>query len=87
MIRRYRKGLVSACASTIPKAITGCQIKLLGFFDYVLVASPSFVKQHFTNKKAMVKSLIQAPSVIFDSKDYLHARYLKSLVRVGSIIC
>ena len=72
-----RKGLVSACASTTAQAITGCQSQFLGYFDYILVASPAFIKKYFHNKKNIKQKLLQAPSVIFDNKDYLHSRYLK----------
>lgn len=78
-----RKGLVSACASTQPRPITGCHTTLLGYFDYVLVASPAFVKLYFTNKKDTMKNLLHAPSVIFDSKDYLHTRYLKKFFNIS----
>jgi len=79
-----RKGLVSACASTIAKPINGCQAKLIGFFDYVLVASPTFIKKYFAKNKNTVDNLLQAPSVIFDSKDYLHARYLEKFFKIAN---
>ncbi len=77
-----RKGLVSACASTTAQPIHGCHAKLIGFFDYILVASPSFIKKYFTNNKDIIASLLQAPSVNFDSKDYLHVRYLEKFFRI-----
>ena len=80
-----KKGLVSACASTESRSITGCQAKLLGFFDYVLVASPGFIKKYFQNKKDQVKNLVEAPYVIFDNKDYLHTRYLKKFFNISEI--
>ncbi len=80
-----RKGLVSACASTSSQAITGCQSQFLGYFDYVLVASPVFIKKYFPNQKNIKQKLLQAPSVIFDNKDYLHARYLKHFFDITDI--
>ena len=77
-----KKGLVSACASTEARPITGCHAKFLGYFDYVLVASPEFIHNYFKHKKDRVKNLRKAPHVIFDSKDYLHARYLKKFFNI-----
>lgn len=77
-----RKGLVAACASTEAKPINGCHAELIGFLDYVLVASPTFIKKHFLKKKNTANSLLQAPAVIFDNKDYLHARYLEKFFKI-----
>ena len=76
-----RKGLVSACASTMAQPVHGCHAELIGFVDYVLVASPSFIKKYFIHKN-VIENLLQAPSVIFDSKDYLHARYLEKFFKI-----
>lgn len=71
-----QNGLVSACASTSAKSISGCKVEFLGYFDYVLVASPEFKKKYFSGKN-MQDNLIKAPAIIFDRKDNLHANYLK----------
>ena len=78
----FKKGLVSACASTEANPITGCYSILLGYFDYVLVAAPEFIQKHFKTKKDRVRNLQEAPYVIFDNKDYLHARYLKKFFNI-----
>ncbi len=78
-----KKGLVSACASSIAKPINGCQAEFIGFFDYVLVASPAFIKKHFSNHKNINTRLINAPSIIFDHKDDLHARYLEKFFKIA----
>jgi LysR family transcriptional regulator, chromosome initiation inhibitor len=80
-----KKGLVCACASTEAQPITGCQAELLGFFDYVLVASPTFIKKHFKNKKPTEKNLLETPALIFDNKDYLHAQYLKKYFNLANV--
>lgn len=77
-----RKGLVSACASTVAKSINGGHSQFIGYFDYILVASPMFVKTYFNKNKNKIDSLIQAPSMIFDSKDYLHTRYLEKFFKI-----
>lgn len=80
-----RKGLVSACASTSAKAITGCKAEFIGYFDYVLVATPAFKKKYFDNKNSVQKNLLHAPSVNFDDQDYLHDRYLKHFFNISDI--
>ncbi len=72
----FKRGIVAACVSTTSKPISGCQVDFLGNLDYLLVASPEFKQQHFAKSNDITKSLIEAPSVIFDAKDKLHARYL-----------
>lgn len=69
-------GLVSACASTSAKALSNCKAEFLGFFDYVLVASPEFKRTHFSDKNYK-KNLTQAPALLFDNNDSLHGKYLK----------
>lgn len=78
-----RKGLVSACLSTTEKPITNCVATFLGYMDYILVASPAFYKKYFKDKKSIKKNLLKAPAVIFDNKDYLHARYLKHFFKIN----
>lgn len=72
-----QKGHVSACASTQAKSPSGCKAEFLGFFDYVLVAAPEFKRQYFHSKADFTQALVQAPSIIFDQKDTLHADYLR----------
>lgn len=71
-----QNGLVSACASTIAKNLSGCKSEFMGYFDYVLVASPQFKKKYFNNNQNAHTNLLNAPAVIFDQKDKLHANYL-----------
>lgn len=73
----FKKGLASACLSTTEKPIAGCKVDFLGYMDYLLVASPEFKTQYFSQKKNHKKNLIEAPGVIFDAKDRLHKRYLE----------
>lgn len=80
-----KKGMVSACASTEAKALSGCQVDFLGFMDYVLVASPEFKQQYFKNKKDFVTNLITAPAAIFDSNDFLHENYLQKCFGIGKV--
>lgn len=71
-----KNGLVSACLSTSSKEIMGGKVHFLGVMEYVLVASPSYVKEHFS-KGSPQECLHQATAIKFDKNDYLHERYLE----------
>lgn len=71
-----RKGLVSACLSTSEKGILGGKVAYLGDMDYLLVASPEFIEQNFTNKNQK-KCLVNSQAIKFDKNDRLHERYLE----------
>lgn len=71
-----KKGLVSACLSTSEKAIIGGKVTFLGNMEYLLVASPEFIEQNFSNKDHK-KSLLNATAIKFDKNDMLHERYLE----------
>ncbi len=79
----FQNGLVSACASTEAKSLAGCQVDFLGYFDYVLVASPEFKKRYFKNEKDYRGNFLKAPAIIFDNKDKLHAHYLKDFFHLN----
>jgi len=72
-----QNGIVAACASTSEKSPAGCKSDFLGYFDYILVASPAFAHKYFSNEKHIKKNLIQAPSIMFDQNDCLHEKYLQ----------
>lgn len=71
-----KNGTVSACLSTSEKEILGGQAAFLGNMEYVLTASPSFVKHYFSGKD-QIKCLQNAPAIKFDQNDYMHERYLE----------
>ena len=71
-----KKGLVSACLSTSSKEIPGGHAVFLGNMEYVLVASPEFIKSYFTKRKQK-QCLLKAPAIKFDKHDFLHERYLE----------
>lgn len=80
-----QNGLVSACASTTKKALTGCKSEFIGYFDYVLVATPAFKKTYFPDKKISHQQLLEAPTLLFDQHDKLHADYLKHYFNIDDI--
>ncbi|KTC86920.1 ArgP/LysG family DNA-binding transcriptional regulator [Legionella brunensis] len=67
----FRKGSVSACVTTYNRALPGCECTLLGHMNYLLVASPHFIAQHFNNKKSLAENLANAPAIVFDNRDRL----------------
>ena len=71
-----KNGLVSACISTSDKEIIGGKVHFLGTMEYVLVASPNFIKKHFS-KGISKQTLRLAPALKFDKNDNLHERYLE----------
>jgi LysR family transcriptional regulator (chromosome initiation inhibitor) len=85
-VEYLKKGLVAACASTTAKSIAGCSSTFLGFFDYICVASPAFVKKYFKSEDKIQKQLLEAPAIIFDNKDKLHAKYLKKYFGITDAI-
>lgn len=71
-----KNGLVSACLSTSEKEIIGGRAHFLGNMEYALVASPGFVKKHFSEGSSK-ECLSKATALKFDRNDNLHERYLE----------
>ncbi len=71
-----KNGLVSACVSTSEREIQGGRVQFLGDMEYILVASPEFVKKYFS-QGSVQENLRNAPAIKFDQKDKLHERYLE----------
>lgn len=84
-LQYLQKGLVSACASTVKKSISGCKSEFVGYFDYVLVASPAFKKKYFPHTTISKKELLSAPTALFDQNDRLHADYLKHYFAITDV--
>lgn len=71
-----KNGMVSACLSTSKKEILGGQASFLGSMEYILVASPTFLKKYFLSNNP-IECLLAAPAIKFDANDFLHERYLE----------
>lgn len=78
-----QNGLVTACTATSAKTLPGCKSVFLGYFDYILVASPEFQTRYFSDKKHMRDALLSAPAILFDAKDHLHAQYLQKFFSIS----
>lgn len=68
-------GLVNACISTEQQPMKGCVAKPLGLMRYKLVATPTF-KTNWFAQGINRDSLSQAPAVIFNAQDHMHAALL-----------
>ncbi|CAN5897651.1 LysR family transcriptional regulator ArgP [soil metagenome] len=71
-----RSGTVLAAVTGTARPATGCNSRPLGAMRYLAVASPTFVALHFA-KGVGASSLAQAPSLVFDTKDDLQARWVR----------
>jgi len=77
-----KNGRVSACLSTSQKEIIGGKVHFLGNMEYVLVASPEFIKQYFS-KGTPQECLRAAPGIKFDQNDILHEKYLEKFFNLN----
>lgn len=84
-LQYLQKGLVSACASTSKKSLTGCKAEFIGYFDYVLVATPTFIKKYFRNHHISKKDLLSAPTLLFDQNDKLFHDYLRNYFHIENV--
>lgn len=73
-----RSGKVLAAVSGSPRPGAGCNSLPLGSMRYLAVASPNFMKEYF-EEGVGAQSLSRAPSMVFNSKDQLQARWVQRL--------
>ncbi|MFM2068487.1 MAG: hypothetical protein RLZZ584_3396 [Pseudomonadota bacterium] len=73
-----RSGAVLAAVTGTARPAAGCNSRPLGAMRYLAVASPAFVTRHFTHGVG-AGSLGLAPSLVFNSKDDLQARWVRRL--------
>lgn len=73
-----RNGSVLAAVTAIARPATGCNSRALGAMRYTAAASPTFVARYFANGVSP-GSLAQAPSLVFNPKDELQARWVRRL--------
>jgi len=69
-----RSGAVLAAVTAHATPATGCNSRPLGAMRYVAAASPAFVARHFA-AGVDANTLSQAPSLEFNAKDTLQARW------------
>lgn len=82
LLDHLKNGLVSACLSTSAKELIGGKVHFLGDMEYILAASPAFVKKYFS-KGDPKECLCNAPAIKFDHHDLLHERYLEKFFDIN----
>ncbi|MCB5291869.1 ArgP/LysG family DNA-binding transcriptional regulator [Arthrobacter sp. SO3] len=75
-----RSGAAAAAITTTAKAAPGCSSRRLGVMRYLPVCTPEFAARWFP-EGAVTKTLAVAPVIVFDHKDELQDRYLRSVSR------
>ncbi|MBS81054.1 MULTISPECIES: LysR family transcriptional regulator ArgP [unclassified Variovorax] len=75
---RLRSGAVLAAVTALAQPVAGCNSEALGTMHYVAAASPAFVQSHFATGVG-ARTLARAPSLVFDRKDALQARWVRRI--------
>jgi len=75
---RLRSGAVLAAVTALAQPVAGCNSEALGTMHYVAAASPAFVREYFA-KGVGARTLASAPSLVFDRKDRLQARWVRRI--------
>jgi LysR family transcriptional regulator, chromosome initiation inhibitor len=73
-----RSGVVLAAVTGAARPAAGCNSRPLGVMRYLAAASPAFVARHFASGVG-AGSLAKAPSLVFNTKDELQARWVRRL--------
>jgi LysR family transcriptional regulator (chromosome initiation inhibitor) len=73
-----RSGAVMAAVTATARPATGCNSQALGTMRYIAAASPAFVVRYFS-EGVTPGSLALAPSLVFNNKDELQARWVRRL--------
>jgi len=73
-----RSGAVLAAVTGTARPAAGCNSRPLGAMRYLAAASPAFVARHFASGVG-AGSLAKAPSLVFNTKDELQARWVRRL--------
>jgi len=77
-----RSGAAAAAITTTAAAAPGCSSRRLGVMRYLPVCTPGFAARWFP-AGATAESLAAAPVIVFDRKDDLQDRYLRSVSRTA----
>jgi LysR family transcriptional regulator (chromosome initiation inhibitor) len=73
-----RSGAVLGAVTGTARPAAGCNSRPLGAMRYLAAASPAFVARHF-GAGVGAGSLASAPSLVFNTKDELQARWVRRL--------
>lgn len=75
-----REGSVLGAVTADAHPVQGCSVEPLGVMRYLPVASPQFVERHI-GKKLDATALGAAPMLVFNRKDELQWRFIRSVTR------
>ncbi|HEX5541548.1 MAG TPA: LysR family transcriptional regulator ArgP [Micromonospora sp.] len=75
-----RDGSVMAAVTAQHHAVQGCQVERLGSMRYLAVATPELVAEHLPDG-VTAAALATTPMVVFNRKDQLQRRFLRTLTR------
>lgn len=76
-----RDGAVIAAVTAEPRAVQGCRVEPLGAMRYLAVASPDFRRRQLAGQ--LTEALAVAPMLVFNRKDALQERFLRTLTGTG----
>lgn len=72
-----RNGEVAGCISSEKTPVQGCSVTPIGTMRYRMVATPEFAREYFP--RGLGKDCLEtSPAVIYNRRDDLHARFLKT---------
>ena len=75
-----REGQVMAAVTSSAQPVAGCSARSLGLARYLPLASPRFVARHLSSGP-LLRCLPEAPVIVFDRRDELQDRFVRSLTR------
>jgi LysR family transcriptional regulator (chromosome initiation inhibitor) len=75
-----RSGEVQAAVTANSRPVQGCNSTALGKLRYAAVASPAYVRRYFP-RGVSAAALAEAPSLNYDRKDRLQARWVRSVCK------
>jgi LysR family transcriptional regulator (chromosome initiation inhibitor) len=76
-----KQGVVMGCISTQSQPLQGGISTYIGTMPYIAVASPAFIKTHFSEGVTR-QTLKRTPAVTFNHTDNLQHQYLKRFYRI-----
>ncbi|UDF32007.1 UNVERIFIED_ORG: LysR family transcriptional regulator ArgP (plasmid) [Roseateles sp. XES5] len=79
-----QRGRVLAAVTSLEKPVQGCRRLSLGRLRYHATASPDFMARHFPDG-VTAQTLMQAPSLVFNQKDRLQARWALQALAVDLV--
>ncbi|WP_339511243.1 LysR family transcriptional regulator ArgP [Pseudomonas sp. RL_15y_Pfl2_60] len=74
-LKRMRAGDVAACVCATDRPVAGARSVALGSMRYRALASPAFIRRHFSGGVS-AQGLAKAPAIVFGPDDFLQHRYL-----------